>query len=354
LDVFSSRQLLYLHHAIRLLHDYHGAIRLNLALLISTSLEFNSMLCGYKGADKRRPGAIRHVFALHAYSFPYTAAENNPVNQHKSSGNLQQLFRDRIVRGRKWAVAPIERRINSKGETELITIPGEFDGGVEVKNENDLTSGRQKFWLIHGDSRRLPILTDRSVDLVVTDPPYYDNVQYSDLAAFFRVWLARLVPDEADWTYEHGDSAVAPKSNGQTTNFMQVLGGIFKECQRVLKKNGRMVFTFHHWDANAWAELTIALKDAGFRLTSVYVVYSENPVSVHINNLKSIKHDCVLVFATGSKARQSRWDAPAHIATVDSEAFCRQCGEALGWLLDSRLSADEIRLSWNQLVLGSA
>lgn len=47
------------------------------------------MLCGYKGWYKRRPGAIRHVFALHAYSFQYTVLENNPVNPRKSSGNLQ-------------------------------------------------------------------------------------------------------------------------------------------------------------------------------------------------------------------------------------------------------------------------
>ncbi len=72
LDSFSSRQLLYINQAIRILREVERPVRLNLALLVSTSLEFNSMLCGYKGSAKNRPGAIRHVFALHAYSFPYT------------------------------------------------------------------------------------------------------------------------------------------------------------------------------------------------------------------------------------------------------------------------------------------
>ena len=81
LDVFSSRQLLYLYHSIQLLRDDQGAARLNLALLVSTSLEFNSLLCGYKGWFQRRPGAIRHVFALHAYAFQYTVAENNPSTE---------------------------------------------------------------------------------------------------------------------------------------------------------------------------------------------------------------------------------------------------------------------------------
>ena len=352
LDVFSSRQLLYLHQAIQQLCDYDGVVKLNLGLLVSTSLEFNSMLCGYKGWYKRRPGAIRHVFALHAYSFPYTALENNPINRHKSSGNLQLLFRDRIERGRKWAVLPIERRIGQEGKSKLVKIPGEVDSGVEVFNQADLTTARQTFWLIHGDSRNLPI-DSHSVDLIVTDPPYYDSVQYSDLAAFFRVWLARLLPGEANWTYNEAHSAVATKAINGSSSFMTVLAGIFAECERVLKRHtGRMVFTFHHWDPNAWAELTIALKSAGFRLMNVYVVFSEHPISVHINNLNSIKHDSILVFALDGNGPAVPWSPLEVIDTDDSATFCRQCGATLGWLLESEYSAVEIRAIWKELVQG--
>lgn len=182
LDVFSSRQLLYIERAIRLLRQCEDVVKLNLGMLVSTSLEFNSMLCGYKGWYSRRPGAIRHVFALHAYSFPYTALENNLLHRQKSSGNLKQLFNDRIERGRLWAAAPIERQILPNGN-RLVKITGEVDEGTEVFDQADLAE-RQTFWLIHGDSRCLPI-DNHSIDLVVTDPPYYDSVQYSDLAAFF-------------------------------------------------------------------------------------------------------------------------------------------------------------------------
>ena len=98
LDIYSSRQLLFLQQAISILPRFEPLIRLNLAMLISTSLEFNSLLCGYKGAKKSRPGAIRHTFAHHAYSFPYTAAENNPLYAKKTSGNLKNIFYSRIVR----------------------------------------------------------------------------------------------------------------------------------------------------------------------------------------------------------------------------------------------------------------
>ncbi len=352
LDTFSSRQLLYLHHAIRLLQDFSGAIKLNLGLLVSTSLEFNSLLCGYKGWAVNRPGAIRHVFALHAYSFPYTALENNPVNQQKSSGNLQQLFGDRIERGRNWAVAPVERRIGYDGTTQQVKIPGEYDGGVEVFDQNSL-SAQQAFWLIHADSRSLPV-ADHSVDFVVTDPPYYDSVQYSDLAAFFRVWLARLLPDEVNWIYDESHSAVAAKATVEDTPFMNVIAGIFRECSRVLKRTtGRMVFTFHNWDPNAWAELTIGLKTAGFRLMNAYVVISENPISVHIRNLRAIKHDTILVLALDGEAPDGQWSALKSIDTGDSEAFCRQCGAALGWFLATPLTHAEIRATWRELIQGA-
>ena len=351
LDTFSSRQLLYLHHSIRLLSHYQGAARLNLALLVSTSLEFNSLLCGYKGWFQRRPGAIRHVFALHAYAFQYTVAENNPLGRDKSSGNLQLLFHDRIERGRKWAVAPIERKVD-KGTNQVVKIPGEFDGGTEVFSQAELTNGHQAFWLIHGDSRRLPI-DNRSVDLIVTDPPYYDNVQYSDLAAFFRVWMARLLPDEVDWTYDEAQSAVAIKSANDDTGFLNVISGIFKECGRVLKRQvGRMVFTFHHWDPNAWAELTIGLKQAGFRLVNVYAVSSEHPISVHIKNLNSIRHDAILVLALDGDIAAKRWTPLETIDTGESEIFCRQCGATLGWLLESDFVPADIRQTWKTLIQG--
>jgi len=352
LDLFTSRQLIYLDTSICLLQTYSGPIRLNLALLISTSLEFNSLLCGYKGWAQNRPGAIKHVFAHHAYHFPYTAAENNPVNLQKASGNLQALYRDRLERGRKWAVQPVERKINSNGKTLLVQIYGEFDGGTEVTNQGGLATGSQNFLLIHGDSSHL-LLDDESIDFIVTDPPYYDSVQYSDLAAFFRVWLARLLPDEINWTYDESQSAVATKSNVVDKQYVTILSNIFKKCGRVLKRNtGRMVFTFHHWDPNAWADLTIALKTAGFKLVNAYVLFSENPISIHIQNLNAIKHDSILVLTRDVTSKGHDWKALQRIETDDSETYCRQCATALGWLLESDHKPEQIRQTWKQLIQG--
>lgn len=348
LDLFSSRQLLYLWRAIDMLPDFAPLVRLNLALLVSTSLEFNSLLCGYKGGDKRRPGAIRHTFSHHAYSFPYTALENNPLHPARASGTLQNLFDDRIRKARKWALAPQERVVRD-GAARIITLRGEVDAGIEVGTAADLRSGTRRFLLIQGSSTALNLDAD-SVDYVITDPPYFDSVQYSDLAAFFRVWLKRLVPDAARWDYDLADSAVDPQANGKG-QYTDVLGGIFAECHRVLRKDrGRLIFTFHHWNPKGWAALTLALKRSGFVLLNRYVVHAENPVSVHIANLKALTHDAVLVLAPLEAGQRQAWQLPQTIEKTDSLRFSTDCATALGWLLNSDLPDDAIEPMWRKLL----
>ncbi|HKZ83897.1 MAG TPA: hypothetical protein VJ793_09615 [Anaerolineae bacterium] len=180
---------------------------------------------------------------------------------------------------------------------------------------------------------------------------YYDNVQYSDLATFFRVWLAHLLPTEVNWAYDEAQSAVATKATDDDSSFMTVISGIFQECGRVLKRHtGRLVFTFHHWDPNAWAELTIGLKSAGFKLMNYYAVSSEHPVSVHINNLNAITHDAILALALDGNSPAERWPSLTRIDTRRSERFCQQCSAALGWLLESSHSSTEIRTIWKNLI----
>ena len=371
LDLFTSRQLLYLDAASRWLNgnrlsvignqsiatDHrlpitdHHLLSLNLALLTSTSLEFNTLLCGYKGygTKTKRPGSIRHAFTYHAYSFPYTALENNPLYQRRASGNLQNLFTSRIVRGRTWAKLPVERRLTKENGTEKVEIIGEVDAGQEVFDFADLQEGSRRFLLQQGSSTTLD-LPENSVDFIVTDPPYFDSVQYSDLAAFFRVWLRQFLPGDAGWQYALGGSAVEATTNGSGADYMAVLSGIFQECRRVLKDNGRFIFTFHHWNPKGWAALTIALQRAGFSLVTRYVVHAENLASRHIVGQNALVHDVILVCAPVDEGVGGDWKEVTAVTLTDSTQFCYDCGSVLGWLLHSEASEVEIENSWHWLL----
>ena len=345
LDLFSSRQLLYLQAAMTGLTALEPLARLNLGLLVSTSLEFNTLLCGYKGDKKRRPGVIRHAFAYHAYSFPYTALENNPIYPARKSGTLQSLFYGRIARGRIWAANPVERRVQD-GRSEKITIAGEVDAGTEHDDFAALQTGTRCFLLIQGSSSSLDLPND-SVDAIVTDPPYFDSVQYSDLAAFFRVWLQQLLPEAANWEVAETESAVDRRVKDE--QYGAVLGAIFAECKRVLKGDGRFIFTYHHWNPKGWAALTIALKQAGFFLVNRYVVHAENLTSRHIVNQNALQHDVILVLAPVEQGQTTQWAKLDRIRLGDSQEFCEDCGTIVGWLLATDRTKEEIANYWQTL-----
>jgi adenine-specific DNA methylase len=246
-------------------------------------------------------------------------------------------------------LAPVERKIQD-GRARKVTLQGEIDVGVEVDRFELLTEGTRRFMLLQGSSASLD-LDDDTLDFVVTDPPYFDSVQYSDLAAFFRVWLRYLLPTDVDWQYDYSESAVDPQANGNG-QYTRVLTDIFSECHRVLKKRGRLIFTFHHWNPKGWAALTSALKGAGFILVNRYVVHSENPVSVHISNLNALKHDAILVLAPSEAGPGSEWKLPSEIDTHSSEDFCRDCATALGWMLRSSIGSSEVEGIWSDLLAG--
>jgi adenine-specific DNA methylase len=180
-----------------------------------------------------------------------------------------------------------------------------------------------------------------------------------------------MLPDEAEWEVELAETAVDQQSYGSidpTDQYASILTGIFKECRRVMKENGRLIFTFHHRNPKGWAALTLALKRAGFRLINRYVVHAENPVSVHIANQNALLHDVILVLAPTSTSTTNTstssvtvepvetvaepveaWKRPLSIPT-DSAGFCYECGTAVGWTLNSDMDDVEIQGVWKRLL----
>ena len=349
-ELFFPRQLIYIAQSQAILETVDHEHRLWMSLLLSTSLEFNAALCSYKGAEKRRPGAIRHVFSHHAYSFPYTALENNPVFPLNTSGTLGNLFETRIISADKWARSPVERRF-AAGRWTKTTILNEIDAGQEAGSPADFVDRKRMFLVRQNDSTKMPISAG-SVDFVVTDPPYFDNVQYSDLSHFFRCWLRRWLPNAANWQYLVQSSAVAESIENEK-KFGSVLGQIWGECNRVLARpHGRLIFTYHHWSPTAWAQLTISLKRASFALVNSFVVHSENPISVHIMNLRALKHDTILVLEPFGSRRVERWQKPEPVEDFDSYSFSKACGQMTGWVLETDLSEPEIIEVWKNFLKG--
>ena len=179
-DFFNDRQLLalsFLRSAILQLPE--EASRNALLTLFSGVLEFNNLFTSYKGEGT---GAVRHMFYHHILKPERTPIEANLWGTPKSSGSFFNLFRSRLLRAIDYRQSPTEVNgtANGKGLVCSPSFTGELqDWSVKLRPRGIALSC--------GDSS-MTGLPEQSIDLVITDPPFFDNVHYSELADFFYAW----------------------------------------------------------------------------------------------------------------------------------------------------------------------
>ncbi len=140
--------------------------------------------------------------------------------------------------------------------------------------------------LRRGSATALPY-RDGTVDAVITDPPYYDMIEYADASDVFHVWLKRILfdiepdlfaPDaqQQDGLQNKNDEIIVRRVHEparvrhDTTFYESMLAKAFAECRRVLRPDGHLVVIFGHSDPDAWRRLLGGLQDAGFVVTSAW------------------------------------------------------------------------------------
>ncbi len=311
-DLFNPRQLLCAGTLLKeILSLPDRRVRESFVTLFSASLEFNNMLCTYKGGNARRPGAVRHIFSHHAFVFPYEALENNPWGVGAQSGTFRHLYASRLRRAKEYSLLPQEREVKAGRTVRTVSLPDERIEGNLTRDFAELANGTKNALLLCGSSEQLPI-PDGSIDAVITDPPYSDNVQYGELSDFFYVWQ-RLALRER---YQEFRPVLVPKDREVVKNpkhgkdgsfYEEGLRKVFSECQRVLKDDGLLVFTFHHKAFEAWVNVLRAVLNAGFFVTAAYPVHSEMPLSVHIQNYESMSYDAILVCRKRGRPTAKTW-----------------------------------------------
>jgi hypothetical protein len=134
-----------------------------------------------------------------------------------------------------------------------------------------------------GSSTDLSQFADASIDLVITDPPFGEIMQYAELADFFYVWLRLVLKDKYPAIY---GGEFSPKSMEAVANpyrepddpdgfYKSLLTGCWREAFRTLKSSGILAFTFHHDKDEAWASVLESLFDAGFYIEATYPIRSD-------------------------------------------------------------------------------
>ncbi|GIW28842.1 MAG: DNA methylase [Meiothermus sp.] len=165
---------------------------------------------------------------------------------------------------------------------------GNWEGGIDWSvrvAESTALASHNAANVLRGTATRLP-LEDNSLDAIVTDPPYYDAVPYSDLSDFFYVWLKRTI---GHLYPEHFRTPLTPKREEAVQNpvrhggdnqkakefFEQMMSEAFREMHRVLKPSGEATIVFAHKSTEAWETLISALIKAGFQVEASWPMHTE-------------------------------------------------------------------------------
>lgn len=292
-QMFNPRQLLALSTLLEgILKEDEGRVQEQLLLCLSATTDTNNLFTRFMASRKSAGGqTAQGVFARHDFQPKVTICEQNVWGL--SAGGIGSFLR------RYWQSLA---GIGFACETSDVEYGD--DGGKRVREErysDDLFREDGGSASVYSQSSAsVSQLEDRSIDYVITDPPYSDNVNYSELADFYYSWLRlglkskypQFIPESAPKM----DEVIKNKHRGKTDeDFRDDLTNVFREAHRVLKDEGLLAFTFHHAGDTAWQALLEAICNAGFYIEAIYPIQSEGESSLHLMEKDSISYDLIHV-----------------------------------------------------------
>ena len=170
---------------------------------------------------------------------------------------------------------------------------------------------------------------DGDVDVIVTDPPYYDAIPYSDLMDFFYVWLRRTLrnvspefdaafadPIAPKWNHQEDDGELiddASRFDGDKAaskrNYEDGMARAFQACHAALKSDGRLVIVFAHKQPDAWETLVSAIIRAGFVVDGSWPIRTEMGNRMRAMSSAALASSVWLVCRKRDPLARAGWDA---------------------------------------------
>jgi putative DNA methylase len=270
-ELFNARQNLHLGLLARALDGIEGLAGEALRIAFSDHLSTNNVLCGYAGGWRR----LSPLFSIRAYRHIARPVELNPWLTKNGRGTFPNAVRS-VLRASRSITGSVE----PSPDGEAIPVPTRVAGSWDVRC---------------GDAANLAHIPARSVDLVLTDPPYFDYIAYSELGHFYVPWMARLglIGDACLNGFPQGQLASLKGTAEAADLFAGELARRLREVVRVCRLGARIVFTYQNLDVRGWVALAKALAVAGIRPVRAWPMFGDGGSSLH-KHVNSISWDCVL------------------------------------------------------------
>jgi len=165
-------------------------------------------------------------------------------------------------------------------------------------------------------------------DVVVTDPPYYDAIPYSDLMDYFYIWDRRQLsgltaaytkafvePLGPKWNAASNDGELIDDSSrfsgdrqASKRNYEDGMARAFSATFRVLKPDGRFVIVFAHKHPDAWETLVAAIIRAGFVVDGSWPIQTEQAARMRAQGSAALSSSVWLVCKKRDPLVKAGWD----------------------------------------------
>ena len=282
------------------------ALRAYLSCVLSKLADFNSAVASWAVSRE----TVRQTFARFALPMVWDNCEVNALSG--GSGSFEGMT-DWVARYTAHAVQALADapRVDLRAQSAIQP----FDDGTQRRAESAVRS------------------RDAGIDVICTDPPYYDAIPYSDLMDFFHVWLRRAVQGvspEIDAAFaaplgpKWNQEASGGKGDGELIDDASRFGGDREASKRsyedgmarafgrfhdALRPDGRLVIVFANKQPDAWETLVSALIRAGFVACGSWPIQSERQSRQRSLSSAALSSSIWLVCRRRPANARPGWDA---------------------------------------------
>jgi len=285
-EIFTERQLLLMYTLLKTIKEmcieitdkeYAKAVETYLGFMLCKHIDYNTIATTWHAGGQK----VAHTLSFRSPRFCYNFVETNPFE--KTSGSLISSLRD-VVDAIKFA-----------------------------SNNNSRVN------VVFGSALHLSDLFADRYDIVLTDPPYLDDVPYGEVSEFFYVWLVRLLkkyyPELPDRVPLEEDLVLSEGRFGGSESlamefYKRGLETSFNNIYNVLKDDGLFVVFFAHSSTKAWELLLDILRKTRFRVVSSYTVHTELVENVLAKGKTSFMSSIILA------CRKNLMDEEAYFETI--------------------------------------
>lgn len=163
-----------------------------------------------------------------------------------------------------------------------------------------------------GSSSSIPNIPDNSIDYIFTDPPFGDNLNYSELNFIWEAWGKVFT--------NNTEEAIMNKSQRKgVTEYQELMTRCFQENFRILKPGRWMTVEFHNSRNSVWNAIQQSLMRVGFVIADVRTLDKKQGSFKQVTNTTSVKQDLVISaykpkdsfrqrFKENAGSKETAWD----------------------------------------------